>query len=200
MKIWQKTKKNDFDHLVMGWRIRSVGRLFSKIFSWLLGAFVIGLLTSIFFLALQAPQLSQPMARVLFFLFFFLGISSNFYRTIVNGLEYWITGDALVQVQPFCGFEKLNSLIGGKTYPFRTEYYYIPWDNIKTVKEENEKVQIVDKQSESIIDIPVDHVLKYFGYKNKKFFEQTKAHDEPVQSFSKKTRQLIIKAAKDKVI
>ncbi|MDZ7724715.1 MAG: hypothetical protein U5R06_18375 [candidate division KSB1 bacterium] len=166
-----KNQKNEYDEYVFGWRVRSTGRFLSKIFSWLLGAFVIGLLTSIFFLLLNAPHLSQPMARVLFFIFFFLGIASNLFRDIVNGIEYRMTQNALVQVHPFCGFNKINSLIGSNTYPFRTEYFYIPWKNIKDIKDKTGKIQLIEKETDSMIDIQIDRVLNYFGYDNDRFFE-----------------------------
>ena len=198
MKIWKKTKKNNFDDIILAWRMRSTGRFLSKIFSWLLGAFVIGLLTSIFFLAIQAPQLSQPMARLFFFIFFILGILSNYFRSFVNGLEYRITGDALVQVQPFSGFEKLNAVIGTDRYPFRTEYYFILWKDIKNIKDKAAKIQIMDKATESLVDIHMDRILKYYGYKNGEFFEMT-GSDESQQTFDKKSRQLILKTARDMI-
>ena len=197
MKVWQKTKKNEFDEFVFGWRVRSTGRFLSKIFSWLLGAFVVGLLTSIFFLLLNAPHLSQPVARVLFFIFFILGIVSNFYRAVVNGIEYRMTADALVQVHPFCGFVKINSLISSGLYPFRTEYFYIPWENIKNISNEPGKIQLIEKESESIIDVQIDRVLSYFGYNNGRFYERYKSENETVDSFNKQARQLILKTGRD---
>lgn len=197
MKIWRKTKKNTFEKLIVGWRVRSISRFLSKIFSWLLGAFVIGLLTSIFFLALNAPHLSQPFARLLFFVFFILGVLSNYYRSIVNGLEYWVTPNAFVKVRPFCGFERLNQILGGKTYPFRTEYYYIPWDEIKSVKEENEHIELLNEKGQAFYEIPMQKVLKLFGMQNRKHFERSTTDDESIQKLGRDTRTLVVKTVNE---
>ncbi|RPH95322.1 MAG: hypothetical protein EHM72_15050, partial [Calditrichaeota bacterium] len=135
MKIWQKTNLWDFQELLLEWRHRDGGRFVSKIFSWLLGAFVFAILTSIFFASIHQPDTALPAARFIFFLVFVLGMGSNFMRSYVHGYAYQITRQAIVQIHPYFGWERLGALLGSKEKPFRQVYYYIDWTEVKEIRE-----------------------------------------------------------------
>jgi hypothetical protein len=149
MKLWNKTSNGDFGETILTWRYRDVGRFVGKIFSWLLGAFVFGILTSIFFLAIQKPDLSLPLARLVFFIVFIIGIASNFFRAIIYGYEFQIAQKAIVTPHPFFGWEKLGIILGSEEKPFRHVNYFINWDDMKEIREvENGIVLLLKNENE----------------------------------------------------
>jgi len=159
MKLWNKTKKWDFGQTAITWRHRNTGQFFWKIFSWLLGAFVFGIGTSLFFLAIRQPDLSLPAARIVFFLVFLLGITSNLFRAIINGHEYKITDQALVFSHPFYGWEALGRFLGSEERPFRIIYYCIYWQNVKEIREHEQGIILLLKD-DTEIQVPVLPVVK----------------------------------------
>ncbi|MBN1479619.1 hypothetical protein JXA70_05055 [candidate division KSB1 bacterium] len=158
MKLWNKTFTWDFGDTILSWRIRDGARFFWKILSWLLGAFVFGLGTSIFFLAIQMPHMSLPAARAVFFIVFILGIVSNWFRAIVFGYQYKITQRAIVHAHPFFGWEKLGVILGSEDKPFRQMNYYFDWQEIKEIREQEKGLVILKNDLE--IEIPVHNVIK----------------------------------------
>lgn len=159
MKLWNKSFSWDFGDTILAWRVRDGGRFFWKILSWLLGAFVFGLGTSILFAAIQMPELSLPAARVVFFIVFILGVMSNLFRAIVYGYQYKITQQAIVHAHPLYGWEKLGTLLGSADKPFRQTNYYFFWQEIKDVHEK-EKGLVLSLKSAHEIEIPVHNVIK----------------------------------------
>ncbi len=159
MKIWKNSKSWTFGDIILSWRHCDVSRFFWKKLSWLLGGFVFGILTSIFFLAIKQPDYAQPMARVVFFVVFLTGVASNFYRAVVYGFKYSITPTALVYSHPFFGYEKLGALLGTRDKPFRQTYYYMPWEEVKEIREHPKGIALVLK-NEEVLEIPVVSVKK----------------------------------------
>jgi|GEM_PF-513061 len=219
MKMWDKSKTDDFGSILVGWRHRSTSRFFSKIFSWLLGAFVFGLLTSIFFLAIGMSHLSQPAARIVFFVFFIPGIVSSYFRTIVNGIEYWITESAIVQLRPFSGFEKLNEMLGSPEHPFRRRYFSIPWSQVKDIKtdisskdqfysflglrqtkdmKENDMSKLsLELTSDAAVEVPVKPVVKLSYYLEKQTKEKRKHHDAKPSDLDSEAMRTILQKARE---
>ncbi|MBN1466317.1 hypothetical protein JXA02_11175 [candidate division KSB1 bacterium] len=159
MKMWNKTTKADFGKVILTWRHRDAGRFFGKIFSWLLGAFVFGILTSIFFAAIQLPDIALPAARIVFFIVFIFGLVNDLFRAIVNGYEYRITQKAIVYSHPFYGWERLGVLLGSAEKPFRQIYRYFFWQELKEIRELDHGILLVHR-NENEIEVPVQNVIK----------------------------------------
>jgi hypothetical protein len=159
MKIWQKVTTWVFDETIVSWRHQDISKFFWKIFSWLLGGFVFGILASIFFIAISRPDYAQPTARIVFFAVFIVGVSSNFFRAIISGFEYSITKTALIYSHPFFGWEKLGQMFGSEKKPFRHAYYYMNWVDVKEIREHEKGLELVMKNDE-VLEIPVIAVTK----------------------------------------
>ncbi len=219
MKMWEKSKrKEDFGSILVSWRHRSTSRFFSKIFSWLLGAFVFALLTSIFFLAIGMSHLSQPAARIVFFVFFIPGIVSSYFRTIINGVEYWLTENAVVQLRPFSGFENLDKRLGSKEHPFRMRYFSIPWTRVKDLKtaisskdqfyawlglkqtrdmkESDGAKMSLELTSGVSVEVPVKPVVKLSYYLDRQTKEKRKQPDSKPSDLDSEAMQTILQNAR----
>jgi len=155
MKVWQKDKNINFGKTLLAWRHRSVSRFIMKKGSWLLGAFVFGLLTSIFFHTIQQDSLAQNMGRIAFAVVLITGILSAFFRHIYYGLYYRITEKALVAIRPFCGFERLMAWVGSPDKAPLSKLEYLPWEDIKEVKDEKGSLLLVLKDQDEPLQIGV---------------------------------------------
>ncbi len=161
MKTWQKVKNKDFGKPIFIWRYRAINRFFTKIFTWLLGGFVTGILTSIFFLAVGLPDVSLAAARIVFFVVFIFGLISAFFRNVYYGLEYRITETALVHVKPMCGIESIGRILGSVEKPFGQQFEYISWERTKELKDENNTFMMILKDNEEATIIGVAPVAGY---------------------------------------
>ncbi len=156
MKVWHKDKQKDFGRMLLGWRHRAVGRFIMKIGSWILGAFVMGILSAIaLYVILQNAIAAQQGGRITFFVVLIIGIISAFFRHIYYGLYYRICEKALVAVRPFCGFEQLICPNGEIEKAFGTKLEYIPWESIKEVREKDGKLLLVLKEYKEPLKISV---------------------------------------------
>ena len=70
MKIWHKTKKEEFGHINLVWRHKATGRFCMKIATWMLGGFVFGMVTAIAVDTAGLHELSLSAARTVFFIVF----------------------------------------------------------------------------------------------------------------------------------
>lgn len=159
MKLWNKTLNGDFGEIILTWRYRDVGRFVGKIFSWLLGAFVFGILTSIFFAAIQKADMAQPLARLVFFVVFITGVVSNFFRAVVYGYQFKITEKAMVTPHPFFGWEKLGIILGSEEKPFRHVNYFLNWADTKEIREIDNGIVVVLK-NENEIELAIQNVTE----------------------------------------
>jgi hypothetical protein len=136
MKVWQRsTKKSDFGKVLLIWHHRAVSRFSSKIFSWLLGGFVLGLLASILFNAIGLGDYSIVAGRVTFFVVFIAGVIGALLHNLIHGLQYRITANALLYIRPVCALEGSAGTAEKLKLCDRVEF--IPWDEVKSVDESN---------------------------------------------------------------
>jgi len=157
MKLWQRgSLETDFGPLLLIWRHRAAGRFYSKIFSWLLGGFVLGLLASITFNAIGLGGFSLSAGRITFFVVFILGVVSAFFRNLAYGLDYRITQKALLHVRPLCGIERLRPAGGKLRKGDRIDY--LPWEEIKSVNEAGGALALTLKEGQ-VVELGVDPVL-----------------------------------------
>ena len=144
MKSWYRADhRTELGKTLLSWRQKATNKFFSKIITWLLGAFVFGMLTAILLASIGAIELAQNAARIVFFIIFICGLINAYLRNMVHGLEYRITEKALVHFRPFFGFEKMDP-VNVRSLPFlRSRIEYMPWQEIKEIKDENETLLII---------------------------------------------------------
>jgi hypothetical protein len=153
MKVWQRSKKEtDFGRVLLIWRHRASGRFFSKIFSWLLGGFVMGLLASILFDTIGLEDQAIHAGRIVFFAVFIIGVISAFFRNLVYGLHYRITQKALLHIRPLCGIEAWSG--AGKCCFLDDRTEYLPWEQIKSV-DESEGNLVLTLKDDNVVNLGV---------------------------------------------
>ena len=163
MKAWQKQKNEDLGRPLFIWRHRAISRFFTKIFTWLLGGFVSGIMTSIFFLAIGLPDLSLLAARVVFFVVFIFGVISAFFRNVYHGIEYRITDKAIVHVKPWSGIESIGRFFGSEEKPFGQQAEFISWERTKEIKDQENSLVLVLKDKEDTVVAGVAPVASYLN-------------------------------------
>jgi hypothetical protein len=198
MKIWQKTRNWDFGQTLLEWRHRDAGRLGGKIFSWLLGAFVFGILTSIFWAAVGQPDWAQPWARIVFFVVLILGTASNVFRCIINGLDYKITQQAMVHVHPYLGWEKFSGLLGKLMSAFQVSYFTINWRTVKEIREQKNGILLIlqDGQEAPVPIIPVSVVTLNLKLNTPEPRSKNRQKTDQ-KAYNKEVLRMVIKAARD---
>ncbi|MBN1558805.1 hypothetical protein JW998_01045 [candidate division KSB1 bacterium] len=195
MKLWNKAKKADFGEVILTWRHRDAGRFGGKIFSWLLGGFVFGILTSILFAALQLPDVALPAARIVFFLVFILGVVNDLFRVIL-GYEYRITQQAIVSAHPFFGWERVGELLGSANKPFRQTYYYLTWQELQEIREVERGILLVHQNGDEI-KVPVHNVIKLVMNLNLNKPEPKGSSKSDKQAYDKAVLRIISQAARE---
>ena len=195
MKTWKKLKSYQPDKVYFIWRHRNFDRFFTKIFTWILGGFVAGILTSIILPIIISPELTEILARVIFFVVTLAGILSAFYRNVVNGLEYRITNLGVVHIKPVVGFVSLANTLKSVSKLFADQYETIDWTDVKELRDEKDEFVIVFKHKEPV-NIGVTPVAMYVDVEengtpvvNPSLFDKTdKMHGEALKLLVKKAR------------
>jgi len=198
MKIWEKTTAWIFGDIILSWRHRDFAKFFWKIFSWLLGGFVFGILAALFFIAIHRPDYSQPTARLVFFIVFLTGVISNFMRAVTYGYKYIVTPDALIYSHPFFGWEPLGKILGSENKPFRHTYYYVNWEEVKEIREHPKGVTIVLK-NEEVLDVPVINVSKLavnLNLKSPEHKEKGASKSEKL-AYDKAVQRIVLQAVRE---
>ncbi len=174
MKLWQKTKQENFGALLLNWRHKTSNRFWTQIFSWILTAFVFGLgaailLGNIFGLP---NSLTQMGARVAFLLTFLVGIVDAYFHNIVLGVETRIYQQALVQVQPPLVREWL-AFLQKRSFPNRGyKYEWLPLSLIKSAQRDKNDLRLSFKNRDDSVTIPVIPVISYRHYSSGQKNEQ----------------------------
>lgn len=204
MKIWKKSSRWNFGPTLIAWRHQDVKRYISRIFfTWLLGAFVFGLLTSIFFLTIGQDHLSLPLARIVFFVIFIYGLVTDLFRYVIRGLNYQVCRDGMVYVKPYIGWEPGSGTHFSQekeTVPSR--YFYIPWQDVKDIQEDEEHMLLTvkDKKEDVELAIPVKPVIKASMHLDKQgsiqhFTSKTKTEKEKAE-FQKEIMRSVLQTAR----
>lgn len=198
MKLWNKTLNWEFGDTILTWRYRDAGRFGGKIFSWLLGAFVFGILTSIFFAAIHKADLALPLARLVFFVVFIVGVTSNLFRALIYGYQFKITQQAIVMPYPFFGWEKLGILLGSEEKPFRLLHYYLNWQDIKEIRDAENGIVLVLK-NENEIEIIIKNVTELtlnLNYRKNEPRAKGSSKSEKL-AYDKAVAKIILQAARE---
>lgn len=164
MKVWKKASKAQVGETVFVWRHRATNRFFLKIGSWLLGGFVFAILTSIIISIFPHPPkyIEDQIPWIVFFIVFAAGIVNAFVRNIYNGLEFRIFKNGIAAVKPQFGFEVLGFDKKDGLHPFGDRYEYIPWNEIKEIKDREDGLELVLKNGQDDIPLTVSPVVSYF--------------------------------------
>ncbi len=197
-KLWDKAREWQFGETLVEWRHRDSSKFLSKIFSWLLGAFVFGLLTSILFMSIGLPDASLPLARLVFFIIFIMGVVSNLFRAVLNGYHYAITQQALVYEHPLFGWEGLGKMLGSDNKPFGLRYYSINWQHVREIREQAPGFMLILKNEQEIF-IAVEPVVKLAVNLNLSQPQPKTKHmkkDEKA-AYDKEVLKIVLQAARD---
>jgi len=159
MKLWRRGKKIDLGETLVVWHHRAVNRFTMKIFTWLLGGFVSGMLTAILLAAFGFADIAQIAARIVFFLVFIAGAAGSFYRNVYFGLEYRLTDRALVSVRPQLGTQVIGQLFGGSERPFAHHLEYINLEEVKDLSEEEGNLLATLKQDRGSLTLGIAPVV-----------------------------------------
>ena len=174
MKIWRRIKKMDLGAPLLSWRHRAPNRFFVKIFTWLLGGFVFGILTAIlvdwigitFFgqNETRMADFAQNAARIVFFVVFIGGVINAFFRNVIFGHEFRIMEKGFVHMKPIFGHDGLARLFDERKCPFFGKSVYIDWKDVKEIKESEKGVVLVLKQDDTSIQLDTSSVLSLTTY------------------------------------
>lgn len=158
MKFWHKSKSMNFGNIVLRWRHRDVRRFYYKILSWILAAFIGGIFTSIICAALGIFEQALLLSRIMFLVVFVVGTANSYFIYVVFGSETRLTERALVVVRPVIGHVPLAERLGSPTAPFAARYDYLPWEEIKDVKEQDGQLLLILKKDLQEVQIGVTPV------------------------------------------
>ncbi len=201
MKVWRKTRTANFGSLLFLWHTKPSSKFFVKIFTWLLSAFVFGILASIALAWLGFEQFSLTGARIVFFVTFLAGIFSAYVQHIVDGLEYRIYASALVHVKPFVGIRAVAERLG-KNPDWGAKYEFIPWSLIQSFERKQENLVLELKENQGSISmelLPLNDYGKVVEDRvdlSKADANNWKLYDSD-QSFSEKGAKIIFSALRE---
>jgi hypothetical protein len=202
MKLWQRAKKNDLGKVLISWTFKAPSRFLTKILTWILGAFVFGIFTSIAFHTIGLTDIALPFARIVFFIVLALGIVDAFFRNIVNGNEYRVTENGLIHVKPYCGYDQLAEFLESTNIQYFNKHEYIAWEHIKEIKETQTSLAfIIRKTNESLI-AEINGIIKVKNYNEdgnplvKKAKISTFSFYSKDEKFDKEVKKAIIQKAR----
>jgi len=155
MKVWHKDTKIETGKTLLTWRHRAVDRFIMKVGSWILGAFVMGLLAAIAMHTINWDGPAQDVGRLTFVVVLIIGSLSAFYRHVYYGLHYRLSEKALVAIRPFCGFEGLLRLLGINEAGWGYKSEYLKWEEIREAKEDKGSLSLQLKDQDEPLKIGV---------------------------------------------
>jgi hypothetical protein len=158
MKFWHKSKSMNFGNIVFRWRQRNTNRFYYKILSWVLAAFIGGIFSSIICAALGIFEHALLLSRITFLIIFVAGCINSYFIYVVYGSECRLTERALVVVRPVIGHIPLAERLGTPIEPFAARYDYLPWEEIKDVKEQEGQLLLILKKDLQEVQIGVTPV------------------------------------------
>lgn len=198
MKHWHKSKEPSFGQTIIEWRRRDIERLIGKIFfSWLFAGFFFGILASIFFIAIGLADIAQKAARVVFFGVWIGGAIDSWFRCVVKGISYQITTQGVVHIHPYFGWEE--SCPPPKRRFFKPTYYFVPWAEVKEIKDHKKSGFVLHFEHRDHQHIPVTPTVKVC-MDVKTHFSDVKSKnrsDRNEPKMDKDLNRMILKAARE---
>lgn len=159
MSYWIKEKNPDFGKIHMSWSNRSYSRMFIKILTWLLMAFVLAIISAIVVYSFVPPEKAHPLIRMLFFLVFIYGIVSAFVGCVYRGQKYSITEKELVNHQPLWKGGILAVWLRERLGVAQKYIEYLPLNKITKINKGDKHLQVV-LEDEGELTVAVSPVLE----------------------------------------
>ena len=150
MSYWLKTKNQDVGNILLSWRHRSVSRMFIRILTWLLTAFVFALLLAIILAPFDPNDTVQPYVRIFFFLILVYGIISSFWSNVYEGQEYAVSDKALLSKQSLWKGGFIMYLLRKKIMQSNKYTEHIPWEQISSTSKTDKHLQLNFKEGGNI--------------------------------------------------
>lgn len=161
MSYWIKGQPIELGEALISWRCRSVSRMFIKILTWLLSAFVLAILLAIVLGPFDPHDNAHPYVRGFFLILLAYGIISAFVQNVYQGQKYLIAEKALISCQPLWKGGFLMAWLRermGKTQKF---VEYIPWDNVSKVSKTGKHLLVELKDGGGSLTVTVSPVLEF---------------------------------------
>ena len=188
MKLWKRAKGQDLGNVLISWRYKASSRFFTKILTWILGAFVFGIFASIALHTVGLTDLSLPAARIVFFVVLILGIIDAYFRNVVNGNEFQITENGLVHVKPFCGYDELADKLRSTNLAYFNKDEFVSWQKLTKIKETNEGLKFLLGNSGEELSAEISSAISVKNYNEDGMAVERKANVDKY-SFSGKDEQ-----------
>lgn len=202
MKFHRLDQDLDIGTPLLMWRHRASDRFFYKIFSWLLGGFVFGILASIIVgWIFGLPDASLPIARIVFFGVFIIGVAKSFLLYIIHGVEYQITDTGLVHFKPPFGWDALDRLLQPILSP---KVAFIQWEEVKEITELHGDMLFTFNDGRKDSKINIQHLLQHKvldqNFVNSFTADQRSAKARPTKNpdkYGNSTSKLILQSARE---
>ncbi len=153
MKAWKKTRGlEQFGKPYIIWHYKTVNRFVVKIFTWLLSAFVAGILAALLCHHLNLVEIGQFLARIVFLVVFFVGVIDAYLENVFYGIDYRVADKAMLHIKPFFLLQPVLGLLGNKIASLARRIEYIEWKDIEKYKADNEKqaLELQLKKSQTV--------------------------------------------------
>jgi hypothetical protein len=160
MSYWIKGNDTDLGKILVSWRHRSVSRMFIRILTWLLMAFVLSLLFAIVAAPFDPHDNVHPFVRSFFFLVLLYGIISAFLGNVYQGQQYSISERALISNQPIWKGGFLMVWLRVRLGIAHKYIEHLPWDKISNVSKADKHMQI-EFSDDGNLSIAVSPVLEF---------------------------------------
>ncbi len=158
MKIWHKLADADPGPIVFRWRHCHARRFYNKIFSWILAAFMMGMLTSIVCALIGIHDQALFFSRIVFFITLAVGLINSWFIHAVFGLEFRLTQKAFVAVRPMIGWLPWAEKLGTPDKPLGARFEYLSWEEIKEAREQEGDLILVLKKNLEEVGVSVSPV------------------------------------------
>jgi hypothetical protein len=185
MKLWKRAKGQNLGNILISWTYKASSRFFTKILTWILGAFVFGIFASIALHTIGLTDLSLSAARLVFFIVLVLGIIDAYFRNVVNGNEFQITENGLVHVKPFCGYDDIADKLRATNMAYFNKDEFISWEKITKVKESTEGLKFLLGNSEEELTAEIAAAIGVKNYNEDGIAIEKKANVAKYSFYSK---------------
>jgi len=159
MKKWHKSNGMDLGRMLLRWRHRDVRRFYMKMLSWLLAAFIMGILTSIVCVTFGLYDQALSLSRLVFFLTLAGGLINSFFIWTVVGPEHRIYENAFVAVRPLIGYAPWAEKWGSVEKPLGARLEHLAWEEIKEARSQDGQLVLILKKELQELPIGVAPVL-----------------------------------------
>ena len=160
MSVWLKEKSPDLGRVQISWRTRSITRMFIKILTWFLLAFVVALLAASVIAPFDPLGKAHSYIQLGFALLFLYGIVSSFFGYVYLGQEFAITEKAIISYQPLWKGGLLLVWLRKKFGKVNQYVEFLPWRNIAKILKSDKDLKLSLKDGTDFA-IPVLPVLEF---------------------------------------